>query len=129
MRMLYSLKFLLLNVLPFLLYEVVGQIPAQGDTFLVLPVHVRHLAAQVETPALRELQEAGNIVIMMVIPGDRDWLQLQLQGLCDPLAPIDRAQLELNVSHLLVKLYSILTTRNKNVSNCFSLTPILLSSY
>ena len=77
---------------------MVGQIPAQGDPFLVLPVHVRHLAAQVETPALRELQEPGNIVIVMVIPGPGDWLQLQLQGLRDPLAPVDRAQLELNVS-------------------------------
>ena len=74
---------------------MVGQIPAQGDSFLVLPVHVRHLAAQVQTPALRELQEAGNIVIVMVIPGPGDWLQLQLQGLT--LAPIDGAQLELNV--------------------------------
>ena len=46
-------------VLPFLLHEVVGQIPAQGDALLVLPVHVRHLAAELETPALRELQEAS----------------------------------------------------------------------
>ena len=84
---------------------MVGQIPAQGDTFLVLPVHVRHLAAQVQTSALRELQEAGNIVIVMVIPGNRDRLKLKLQGLCDSLAPIDGAQLELNVSNQFVELF------------------------
>lgn len=72
---------------------MVGQIPAQGDALLVLPVHVRHLAAQVQTPALGELQEPGNIVIM-IIPGAGDRLQLQLQGLGDPVSPIDRAQLE-----------------------------------
>ena len=87
----YSLKTSF--ILPFLLHEVVGQIPAQGDALLVLPVHVRHLAAQVETPALGELQEAGDIVIM-VIPGTGDRLQLQLQGLGDPVSPIYRAQLD-----------------------------------
>ena len=67
-------------VLPFLSDEVIGQIPAQGDAILVLSVHVRHLAAEIETPALSELQEAGDIVILMVvIPGDG--LQIQLQGL------------------------------------------------
>mgnify|MGYP001272731440 FL=1 len=67
-------------MLPFLPDEVIGQIPAQGDAVLVLSVHVRHLAAEIETPALSELQEAGDIVILMVvIPGDG--LQIQLQGL------------------------------------------------
>ena len=79
--------------LPFLLHKVIGQIPAQGDALLVLLVHVRHLAAQVETPALGELQEPGDIVIM-VISGAGDRLQLQLQSLGDTVSAIDRAQLD-----------------------------------
>ena len=72
---------------------MIGQIPAQGDPLLVLPVHVRHLAAQVETSALGELQEPRDIVIM-IIPRTGDRLQLQFQSLGDPVSAIDRAQLD-----------------------------------
>ena len=78
---------------------MIGQIPAQGDAILVLSVHIRHLAAQIQTSALSELQEPGDIVIM-VIPRAGDRLQLQLQGLGDTVSAIDRAQLERNVSIL-----------------------------
>ena len=81
-------------MLPFLPDEVIGQIPAQGDAILVLSVHIRHLAAQIQTPALSELQEPGDIVILMiVISRTGDGLQIQLQGLGDPLSSIDGAQL------------------------------------
>ena len=87
-------------MLPLLPDEVIGQIPAEGDAVLVLSVHVRHLAAQIQTPALSELQEAGDIVIlMMVISGAGHGLQVNLQCLCDSLSSIDRAQLNGNVNN------------------------------